>query len=336
MTPNIIPLYAIHRGRNYHTNILIRNVTPYDINFDYRKKSRLLLLIKAFITATEVPPCQWVLVDGGLSLFVGIIKSVLCGSKVLLISTEKFFVPERFSSKTLYSKAKRRVFSKYVDRIVTLSKMCQQDAQICFPDKKVETCHYFIDGQVLAKRRPFCRNNNVYFIIARPADTGQIKGLDIAIEVAKICAVEMPHLHFHFIGAGTEDIDCDLPNGTKHGFVAEMDILVNGGVVLSTSRYDAFNLSIVESVMLGCIPVVSAKTGSKEVLEEAACHHMIAKTSVPMEYVKILKEIDQSDDARLIRDHEKIQTVVEKLTKQKSLARLKEIVSTLPYQLVDK
>ena len=89
----------IHRGRNNKSKEIGRLFTSSDYNFDYRGKSKVILLLKALLTATEIPKADIYFVEGGLCLnaayFVKLIKARK--SKIILMVPEPLFDIERMS-----------------------------------------------------------------------------------------------------------------------------------------------------------------------------------------------------------------------------------------------
>lgn len=276
----------IHRGRNEKSKEMGRMFTRTDYNFDFRGKSKIALLLKAMLTATEIPKADVYFVEGGVCLnaayFVKLFKATT--SKIVLMVPEPFFNLENVSKiKQWYIK---RMLKK-VDGIIAVSRMVADDARKVYNGPIELGHHYPVNIDRFLKARGDLDSKRLVFVGDRPSETGYTKGLDIVIEAFKMLKEREPDAELFLIGAGTENLDYGVQGIHYMGFQKPEEIFKRCSVIVSPGRYDAFPIAIVEACCSGVIPIISNRTGSKEFVDSS----LVVDSWNPEDYAEAIRNV---------------------------------------------
>lgn len=253
----------IHRGRNPGCVEIGRLFTRSDYNFDYRGTSKILLLLKALITSTEIPRSKIYFVEGGLCMNVAMfVKRIRCPkSRIILMVVEPLFDLDGAPS---WKKRYVRWLVSHADGIITISNMVRDDARKYYSGPLEVGNFYIRNLDSLLACDADVHSHRMVFVVERPKETGRVKGLDVVVEAYRMIKTEVPDAELLLIGAGTETLTYDDPSIKCLGFVNIMDVFKRCSVILSPARYDAFPLAVAEAAATGLIPIISSRVGSKE------------------------------------------------------------------------
>jgi glycosyltransferase involved in cell wall biosynthesis len=251
----------VTRRRNSITNTLVSLLADIDYNFDYRGKSKFLLLLKAAITSSEIN------VEGNF-FFEGIASSYVSfflkkrGKFIMYCNGPDFYYLENAG---YFKKKIFKILLRKIDVIITISKMVEYQAKKNFPEKKIINVGFYCDmpSVKLLEYEPVNKlySINIIMAIDRPIETGFIKGLDFALESFYELRGKYPLVKLDLIGSGTSKL-INLPVGvTGLGFTDPKTILDQYHFALIPSRYDAYNLFGHECLLRGVIPIFSKNVG---------------------------------------------------------------------------
>lgn len=247
----------ISRRRNALTNQLLNEFADVDYNFDYRGNSKALLLLKAWITASEVKSGDTMVYEGLACAFV---------SSFMKRKRKNIWYcngPDMYSLKNA-GKIKFSVFAyllRKIDTICVISSMVEGEAKELFPRKKIVNVGIYPDKLIKCNKlnRPL-NNKKIIMAVDRPTETGFIKGLDRALIQFQYLQTKDKEYTLTLIGKGTDTIS--LPDGVNGlGYVDTNFILDDFSYVLVPSRYDAFNLFAYEAISKGLYPLISNTCG---------------------------------------------------------------------------
>lgn len=259
----------VTRRRNEITNSLLNNNASADINFDYRGKSFLLLLLKAWITSTEITQPDICLYEGAMCAYLSFFKSKNA-KHILYANGPDFSLARR---KGLVAKLKimlLKILLSRISKVIAISKMVAEDCEKVL-GKKIEIktipiSNDFID--ILLKKNGQSIEYNLeepykfIFGADRPHETGFTKGLDLAILQFNEVYKKFPNSSLTLIGKGTENLIFNNPNIKGTGRININQIRDYGNIILATSRYDALNMLVIEGLLKGCVVYTSKNVGA--------------------------------------------------------------------------
>jgi len=267
---------AIHRGRNSKSTAICKAITNIDYNFDYRgftngsKLSPFWFYLKAWLTSKEIPEAKNYFIEGGLCFMVGyFLKKRYPDSKLFVMVPEPIFYMDKNRSwlgKFLFN-SRMKMMKETVDHFFFISKMVKDDA-ISFLGNNIRYSYlrHFIINIERFKYIPN-KAKNIIYVCERPHDTGYIKGLDIAVKIFEKYNKKYNEAKLYIVGSGTEALKYGNKNILCLGYCNMEEIYKKCSILISPSRYDAFPLVVAESALCGLVPIVSKKTGIKEILE---------------------------------------------------------------------
>ena len=304
-------IIALHRGRNAKTSLLFKSITQQDYNFDFRGfnggsvLNPLWLLLKAWITAREVPKADAYLIEGGLVFWVGwFLKRRYPSARLLLMVPEPAFWcdPAKGSLQKAFYRFRMHAIRTTVSWMFPICKMVAEDAhkECGFPLEQMQPVpHPILDQHRFDRLVPVPRGQVVVFIIDRPNDTGFVKGLDRALVICEKAHQYNPDMRLLLVGAGCEELPIDRPWIEKKGHAPIEEIMARAKVLIAPARYDAFLLVVGEAVLSGVIPLVSDKVGIKERLGGDAHFLQIAANTPEVWSEQLLRCLTMSDEERL-------------------------------------
>lgn len=278
-------IFLIQRGRQKSAKELFSNLNLPDYYYDFRSWNKfsflnsIALLLKAFLTSFEQPKdIDVLLCEGSLCTLVGIFYKMF-NKKVFLIS---YIIDPAFwikNKKRIKIGPKFRAFlhSKYVGHTVCVSNMVLNDGLknkfINQDNSSVIPLHSTlkVSGPLVKyKDRSFNKLKiiSLIYVIDRPSETSYTKGLDIVFEICERLFKHNKNFKLSIFGRGTEDIKLERPWLLKKGF---SNLLTHeykkADFLLLSSRYDAGNISVLEAISHGLIPIVSSNVGTSNYLE---------------------------------------------------------------------
>ena len=285
----MIDVVYIHRGRNKRSTEIGQLFTRVDYNFDYRGKSTFLLLLKAAITATEIPRAKVYFVEGGLCQNVASLLKMTKArdAKIILMVCEPLFHLDNVPS--WKQKYLRWMLSK-VDGLIAICDMIKEDAKKLYAGPTAIAHRYIIDIERFLHIKADISAKRIIYVIERPTETGYIKGLDVMIEAFKIVKKKEPKAELLIIGAGTEYLRYNVKGVRCLGFQKPEDVYTQCSVVVAPARYDAFPYAIAEGCCAGMIPLVSKNVGAKEYVAKVDPSLVIGSVD-PQEYAEKILEI---------------------------------------------
>lgn len=247
----------VSRRRNALTNQLLNQFADADYNFDYRGNSKILLLLKAWITASEVKSGDTMVYEGLACAFV---------SSFMKRKRKNIWYcngPDMYSLKNA-GKIKLMIFAyllRKIDTICVISSMVEGEARELFPKKKIVNVGIYPDKLIRTdKLNQPLNNKKIIMAVDRPTETGFVKGLDRALSQFQYLQTIDREYTLTLIGKGTDTIP--LPDGVNGlGYVNINSILEDFSYVLVPSRYDAFNLFAYEAISKGLYPLLSNTCG---------------------------------------------------------------------------
>lgn len=273
----MIETIGIHRGRNSKSIALSRSITKIDYNFDFRgfNKGSILnpfwLLLKAWITSKEIPESKNYLIEGGMLFWVGFfLKKRYPKSNLLVIIHEPaFYLDERksFLQKVFFN-FRMKMMKNSVKHFFVISKMVEKDAKR-FLGQGISTSilKCYIENKDRFQFLDYSsKENNILYVIERPADTGYVKGLNEAIKIFEELYKLNPKVKLFLAGSGTEYLKFEHENIICLGYCNIEEIYKKVKIIIAPARYDAFVMTVPEASLCGVIPLVSHNVGSQETL----------------------------------------------------------------------
>lgn len=287
----------IHRGRNQKSKDIGRLFTNIDYNFDYRGKNRIFLILKAMLTVSEIPKADIYFVEGGICLnaayFVKLFRAKK--AKIILMIPEPFFNLDKMKGIKLWWV--KKMLSK-VDAVIAISDLVKEDAKKYFSGP-IEIAHHPVLNINRFKNVSIAWNKKrLVYVVERPLEVGQIKGLDIAVKSFKIAKKRISDLELWLVGSGTENLDYNI-RGIKYlGYQKIEDVFSKSQIIISPSRYDAFNLAVAEASLCGLLPIVSNKTGAREFIKKVDAS-LVINSFDPKEYAEKIINLFNTNPSEL-------------------------------------
>ncbi|NQY74251.1 MAG: glycosyltransferase family 4 protein [Candidatus Margulisbacteria bacterium] len=260
----------IHRGRNKKAVRVGKLFTSQDYNFDFRGKNRVLLLLKAWITAREIPQADIYFVEGGLCFWPAwFLKKRFPTSKIILRAMDPLFYldPRKKTIATFFYKWRMKQMKACLDGMIAVSEMIKNDALkwISCPIKVVP--NFIIDIERFKPSHSDSQNTLV-FVCERPLETGYVKGLDRVIDIFQQVKKKVPDTELILVGSGTENLNYNIEGIEYLGYQEIEKVYQRASITILPARYDAFPLVVGETILSGVIPIVSDHVGSQALLTQ--------------------------------------------------------------------
>ncbi len=268
---------AIHRGRNKRVLDLFRSITREDHFFDFRGLRRFALLnpfallLKAFLTGMEIRNAHLYLCEG---LTCGIV-ALFAGAWRQNTTTVVFVNGPDFSKYNRRSFVSRLRF-KVLIWLVSLTKpKWATISQLVADDLRAATgttspIHVFYPSIVWPLTEECLQGvkdpHKIAFVCDRANETGEVKGLDVAIAMIKELRKNSDAWTLTIVGGGAEAFRSEPDGISCPGFLPIAAALKHHTYIISPARYETYNLSIVEGVACGLLPLASDMAGVAEVL----------------------------------------------------------------------
>lgn len=308
---DILDTIIIHRGRNKIASRILKSISTIDYNFDFRGFYRgqalinlFWLLVKAWITSKEIPEAKQYIAEGGLVFWVGFfLKRRYKQSQLLVVIPEPAFYLDKRKGRLqqLLFSLRMKAMKSTVDRFIFISKMVRDDALPWIGKIPHQVIPFYIHE--LSKMKRLVHKDpgkNLLFVIERPQETGYVKGLDLAIEIFEDLSAKRTDVLLRIIGSGTQNLHFKNPRIQGLGFVDLDKIFADTSICIAPARYDAFPSIIAETSLHGIIPLISNRTGSKEILWEVDPHLVIPFDEKSLWIKRIENYLDSSEQERNI------------------------------------
>ncbi len=328
---------VLHRGRNRFATRILKEISSVDYNFDFRgfQKGNSLfnlfwLLLKAWITSKEVPEAEKYVIEGGLVFWVGyFLKKRHPKTKLIIIIPEPAFYLDARKGRLqkLFFSLRMKAMRNTVDHFIFISEMVKESALPWIGDTSYEVIPFYIQHvqsiQRLVHKNP---GHNLLFVAERPNDTGNIKGLDLAVQIFERLQCKRKDVKLRIIGSGTEHLRFDNPNIEPLGFVNLTEVFSKTSICILPARYDAFPLIVPEAALHGIIPLISNFVGSKEILKQVDERLVVDSLDLDEWVKRIETYLDATDP---IRDqiYSQLKLRFEELTEERVIGRYKQAVA---------
>lgn len=272
----------IHRGRNAKSTAIGRLFTTRDYNFDYRGSNLLLLLLKAWITSTEIPRADTYFLEGALCFWPAFfLKRRYPEARLIMMVPEPAFYydPSKNRVQKLIFLWRMRQLNRMLHGVIAICEMVKAHGQHYLSCPFAIAHHFVIDPERF--QRPTAPLPlNLLFICDRPQETGRVKGLDRVIQIFQIIRNLFPSTQLLLVGAGTELLNYEIPGIEYLGSQKVEHVFARATVLLAPARYDAFPIVIPESILAGVIPIVSKQVGTQELLAGICDNLILSETTL--------------------------------------------------------
>ncbi|MFW9878416.1 MAG: glycosyltransferase family 4 protein [Candidatus Thorarchaeota archaeon] len=175
------------------------------------------------------------------------------------------------SSLVRYSKQNIERWSSKIDAIISVSKMVQNDYSKLIPSVPnlivypfpVNGCHDRHDNKIIS---PI---TDIIFV----GRLEESKGVDLLFKMVQQKNFDLP-LKINIVGKGPlynsfrKFANTNVRKFSLLGFRDPRPFLKFGQIYLHPAKYDPFPVSVLEAMTFGLIPIVSKKTGTKEVVRK--------------------------------------------------------------------
>jgi glycosyltransferase involved in cell wall biosynthesis len=165
----------------------------------------------------------------------------------------------RAGNEILSSVIARRNVKKYVDGIITISKLMEARMNSYFPKKPVKTVKPFSLNKITSE--PDFTKNNVVFVGAGRDH----KGIDILVDAWGEVRREYPESKLFLVGENIEQKFGAAEGVHVKGYVENLDqIYSNCSLYVHPARFEAYGVSVLEAIKAGFPAIVTESTGAKE------------------------------------------------------------------------
>ncbi|MEJ2617322.1 MAG: glycosyltransferase family 4 protein [Ignavibacteriaceae bacterium] len=237
-------------------------------------------LVRLFVFLLKEKPNIIHLVTFERFAFIGFIYKVFVKVKIVytvhgIICYENNFLKENLSPfYKIKDKYFERLVFKYSDKIIFLSDISLKFAEkyLSITKSKVEVIPNGVDKCFYEVKRMKDKNENSPLKIVFVGDYfRKEKGFDFLIDSLK--DVQFP-VKLYVISKYTNKYDSFSNKNLKIEFIDKLEqkkyaeFLGDKDIIISSSYYDNFSISIVEGMAAGLVPVVTKETGMSELIED--------------------------------------------------------------------
>ena len=288
-------------------------------------------LIKSISTARKIPEgVNLLLCESSSNLFTGAIwKSGNPECKLVLIASDP-----KWSSLSMMPWAKKKAYAwalSKLDLILATSPMMMEK----FPETlkaKVRVVFPFADIKRFSKQKASLNSKNLIY-------TGRLsrdKGADLVLESFKLIKQEFRESKLYFVGKSTTlpregnlRAQLEAQNLQDVVYTGEVknpeEYMKNCSILMSLARTDAANISIVEAMCMGLIPIVSEGVGNKYIVSKLSPELIVHDETEAAERVITLWRAPKKVKAYSV----KARRISQYYNKENSLKLFKEAVSSL-------
>lgn len=293
-TQTSVVICFIHRDDNQASDFLGGRVANIDFYFDYQGRFFFVMLFKAFIASWRLPEADIYLVEGGLAFWVAFFKKNRKRKrKIVLMAIDALFNWRvRGKVKNYFLKQAFRA----LDAVLPVSSMVARDCRYYNPTVPMYNVSHYVDVEKFIFLQPDYTKKHILFIINRPRETGETKGLDVVFEIFKLLREKDRDWHLYIIGEGLEKLMVKDPHIHCEGYQNPAEYFTHCSILLVPARYEASSRAAIEAACAGVIPLISSTTGAREFLEIVDKNLLTSYTDVEIFVNKILEYHELSGD----------------------------------------
>jgi glycosyltransferase involved in cell wall biosynthesis len=228
-----------------------------------------LRLVYDLFAQLKTPRADIYFLEGGDSLFIGVLRKKLTGARLVLRNGDPFFY--------IYDQPdlpawKRKIFGFLIDNvdgIISDSPLTKELAQK-YTKVPNEIGYPYADVDRFLPLKPDLKSHNMMYL----GILNKLKGVDLLIEAFQIVKEKFPSANLYLIGKrGLVDglkANFDRVEGVHAlGFYRHPEeIMEKCSVYVNAARIEPFGINVVEAMCAGLIPVVSKKVGAKYAAQE--------------------------------------------------------------------
>ncbi|MBA7507044.1 hypothetical protein ES706_05760 [subsurface metagenome] len=253
-------------------------------------------LLDAIPRAWNTPRHDVIINEGGRTLPLVFLKAVLRRRFVHIVRSNDMFFD--FGGIPRHKRLILKLVARYIDGVIAVSDMVEECVRknTSLPVRKVNT---FVKADYL-EVQPDLSARNIIAIGTRYPQ----KGNDILAEVDKKLREHSYRGETFVLGREEppefiKEYARNQPHFHLAGFVDEpKDYLAKGCFYVHPARFDAAGCSVVEAMAAGLIPIVSKKTGNKEVVNQVDPALVIENT--PENFYHKLSDLMELSEPELI------------------------------------
>ena len=286
---------------------------------------------KSWITLRKIPKgTNLVLCESSSNTFSGVLWKIHNphGKLVLIASDPKwsFLNNMNFLKRNFYI----RCLSKY-DLIISTSPLMKQQ----FPEKiqKNTTIVFpFPDPEKFSTKKANINTKSIIY-------TGRLskdKGADLVLEAFKIIKEQVKEAKMYFVGISSnqpkegnlgEQLQTqNIPGVIYTGMVKDPETYMkNCSIFMSLARIDAANISVIESMSMGIIPIVSEGVGNKYIVEKISPELVVKDKE---EASKLVLRI-WKDKSKMREYSNKARIIAKEYTQKKSITLFRKSIDEL-------
>jgi glycosyltransferase involved in cell wall biosynthesis len=297
-------LTYIHRGRNKYLSSYFMRSCVSDYNYDFRGLVKFSFLnfiahfCKSLITSLEIKKNQAYIFEGGLHIVVAFFLMIRFRKAIFIMNIADSLLHQK--NVFWFGKIKQKVkifLIRRFDFILTNSPMIYDELKMLSHFKNpIYVYKLPIFHKKFTQIPDIRKNKTILFLITRPSETGNIKGLHIFRRIVKNFYKLDKTISFIVGGAGTEYLKFNTPNVIVNGHFDTVDQAFNKAqLLLCPSIYDAYPCVSIECLTKGVLPIVSSGCGSSSDLALINENFVVIKQNNISEWVnKILKVLNFS------------------------------------------
>ena len=149
--------------------------------------------------------------------------------------------------------------------------------------------------------------------------------MDIVIDLFKKLSKIDSSYELYLVGSGTENLNYDINNIFYLGFSNIEEVFEGKSILLAPARYDALNIAILEGILSGLIPLISNKTGIKEIFT-GDCSELVIDYMDSNLYVDEILKISNYSGNKISNLLQKLKLKANYYTKKNSITEYGEIL----------
>lgn len=252
----------------------------------------LFEVLKTPVLCFTIPRQDIYLIASPSAYLLGFLKKTLRRENCILIArvNDSAFESENFLKKTYF-----KMVSKKLDGVFLISRMLEESFRKYNKKAIIDYIYTPVSNEEFFEIQPDFKQRAIICIGISP---NLRKGTDISIKVQKELGKELYILGDYKI---TRDIYEKNKNNKNIHFTGVKDpsqYLHKGLYFLHPARYDAGGTAVIEAMAAGLIPIVSSKTGNKDIVKEID-HSLVIDSLDYKDYAKKIWELDGLDKKEL-------------------------------------
>ena len=286
-------------------------------------------ILKSFFLCFTIPKNDVYLLNSPSALFLGYLKKTLRkeNCKLIIRVNDSMFYSNSYIKKKFY-----KILAKKLDGAFLISKMLKKGFREYNKKAIIRYVYTPVKNKKYFKIKPDFKNKGILCIGIKSRHR---KGTKISVKIAQNLKEEVYILGSYWKTKEIYNKYKKINNIHFPGFVNPEQYMKKSLFFLHPSRFDAGATAVIEAMAAGLIPIVSYKTGNKDIVNEINPSLVIHSFNY-LEYLNTIEEMKTLSVYELKKISIKCKKIAEKYNEKKSSKVFKQKFKSMIQEINNK